>query len=171
MPRLALADLYLCHSVLAPDAGIEAYLTQIDAWLGRGRWRKKGDATWSKGGPARHRPPRRRAPVGRRADRDIPPGFRSVDVVILSDEFEVSRTVRQLPWKSNRALELRGPAAVCPCARSVNVPGGRLAGALCRHPQGPSVRRLHRGRLTRLRLRRVGLVRAGGRGRLRWRDG
>ncbi|MFD0034701.1 hypothetical protein ACWGDS_07815 [Streptomyces sp. NPDC055059] len=92
MPRLALADLYLCHSVLAPDAGIEAYLTQIDAWLGRGRWRKKGDATWSKGGPARHRPPRRRAPVGRRADRDIPPGFRSVDVVILSDEFEVSRT-------------------------------------------------------------------------------
>lgn len=34
VPRLVLDDLYLYHLVLVPAAEIEAYLTQIDAWLG-----------------------------------------------------------------------------------------------------------------------------------------
>ncbi|MFE4254159.1 hypothetical protein ACFRU3_32555 [Streptomyces sp. NPDC056910] len=170
MPRLTLADLYLHHSVLAPDTETEAYLTQIDAWLGKGRRRKKGNATWSKGGLRVTIHHYDALPQDEGADRDIPPGFRSVDVVILSDEFEVRArwdsfpggpTGLGAPWTGRRV----------PGARSVDVPGGRLAGALCRYPQGPSVRRLHWGRLTRLRRLGAGLIRAGRRGRLRWRDG
>ncbi|MGW8687633.1 hypothetical protein ACWGNN_42730 [Streptomyces sp. NPDC055817] len=170
MPRLTLADLYAYHSVLAPVTETEAYLTQIDAWLGQGRRRKKGDATWSKGDLRVTVHHDDALPQDERADRDILPGFRPVDVVILSDEIEVSRTVRQLPWRSNRAWSSvdRPPRAG---VRSVDVPGGRLAGALCRHPQGPSVRRLHWGRLTQFRLLRAGLIRAGRCGRLWWRDG
>ncbi|MFC9530839.1 hypothetical protein ACFT38_09960 [Streptomyces sp. NPDC056975] len=127
MPRLTLADLYAYHSVLAPVTETEAYLTQIDAWLGQGRRRKKGDATWSKGDLRVTVHHDDALPQDERADRDILPGFRPVDVVILSDEIEVSRTVRQLPWRSNRAWSSvdRPPRAG---VRSVDVPGGRLAG-------------------------------------------
>lgn len=100
VPHHTLADLYAYHSVLAPDTETEAYLTQIDAWLGQGRRRKKGDATWSKGDLRVTVHHDDALPQDERADRDIPPGFRPVDAVILSDEIEVSRTVRQLPGSS-----------------------------------------------------------------------
>lgn len=121
VPHHTLADLYAYHSVLAPDTETEAYLTQIDAWLGQGRRRKKGDATWSKGDLRVTVHHDDALPQDERADRDIPPGFRSVVAVILSDEIEVSRTVRQLPWQSNRAWSSvdRPPRAG---ARSVDVP-------------------------------------------------
>lgn len=98
VPRLVLADLYLYHSVLASAAEIEAYLTRINTWLGQGRWRKKDDATWSKGDLRVTVTTYDEHPQDERADRYTPPGFRSVDIAILSDEFEVSRNVRQLPW-------------------------------------------------------------------------
>ncbi|MFI0220474.1 hypothetical protein [Streptomyces lydicus] len=116
VPRLVLADLYLYHSVLAPAAEIEAYLKRIAAWLGQGRWRQKGDTTWSKGDLRLTITEHDEHPQDERADRDTPPGFRSVDVVILSDEFEVSRTVRQLPWNvlagGMRIKETRGEPTI-----------------------------------------------------------
>ncbi|GAA2248543.1 hypothetical protein GCM10010232_39930 [Streptomyces amakusaensis] len=98
VPRLVLADLYLYHSVLAPAGEIEAYRTRIGVWLEQGRWRRKDDGTWSRGDLRVTVTEHREHPQDERAGRDTPAGFRSVDVVIVSDEFEVPRTVRQLPW-------------------------------------------------------------------------
>ncbi|MFB7234887.1 hypothetical protein ACFCXK_08920 [Streptomyces sp. NPDC056269] len=112
VPRLVLADLYLYHSVLAPAAEIEAYLTQVDAWLGQGRWRKKDDGTWAKGDLRVTITEYDEHPQDERADRDTPAGFRSVDLCFITDEFEVPRTVRQLPWNvlagGMRVKEQRG---------------------------------------------------------------
>ncbi|MGW0315391.1 hypothetical protein [Streptomyces flavidovirens] len=115
VPRLVLADLYLYHSVLAPAAEIEAYLTQIDAWLGQGRWRKKNDAWW-KGDLRVTITEYDEHPQDERADRDTPPGFRSVDICFITDEFDVPRTVRQLPWNvlagGMRIKEQRGDPTI-----------------------------------------------------------
>ncbi|MDX2565106.1 hypothetical protein PV371_36380 [Streptomyces sp. TX20-6-3] len=116
VPRLVLADLYLYHSVLAPAREVEAYLTQIDAWLGQGRWRKKDNGTWSKGDLRVTITEYDEHPQDERADRETPAGFRSVDVCFITDEFEVPRTVRQLPWNvlagGMRAKEQRGEPTV-----------------------------------------------------------
>ncbi|QDY79889.1 hypothetical protein [Streptomyces qinzhouensis] len=116
VPRLVLADLYLYHSVLAPDDEIEAYRGQIDAWLEQGRWRMKTGGTWAKGDLRAGIAEYGEHPQDERAGRDTPAGFRSVDIVIVSDEFEVPRTVRQLPWNvlagGMRVKEQRGTPSV-----------------------------------------------------------
>ncbi|SEE60328.1 hypothetical protein SAMN05428939_8092 [Streptomyces sp. TLI_105] len=116
VPRLVLKDLYLYHSVLAPAAEIEAYLMRIDEWLGQGRWRKKDNGIWAKGDLRVTVTEYDEHPQDERADRDTPTGFRSVDVCFITDEFEVPRTVRQLPWNvlagGMRVKEQRGEPAI-----------------------------------------------------------
>ncbi|MEU0770624.1 hypothetical protein [Streptomyces albogriseolus] len=118
VPRLVLADLYLYHSILAPYGEISDYLTAITGWLEQGRWRQQEDGTWAKGdlrvdisGYDEH-------PQDVRAGRDTPAGFRSIDVVFLSEEFQVNRTVRQLPWTvlagGMRVKEQRGNPEYAP---------------------------------------------------------
>ncbi|MFD7975283.1 hypothetical protein [Streptomyces sp. NPDC059071] len=115
VPRLVLADLYLYHSVLAPAAEIEAYLTRIGSWLGQGRWEKE-DGVWAKGDLRVTITEYDQHPQDKRAGRDTPEGFRSVDVAFLSDEFDVPRTVRQLPWNvlagGMRVKEQRGEPTI-----------------------------------------------------------
>ncbi|MGW2016793.1 hypothetical protein [Streptomyces sp. NPDC001927] len=116
VPRLVLANLYLYHSVLAPAAEIDAYLTRVDAWLGEGRWKQKDDGTWCKGDLRVTITPYDEHPQDERADRDTPAGFRSVDICYITDEFEVPRTVRQLPWNvlagGMRIKEQRGEPTI-----------------------------------------------------------
>ena len=98
IPRLVLEDLYLYVSVTAPGEEIDAYRADIDTWLARGRWRATG-GRWRRGDldvtvtdwPVH--------PQDERADRDVPPGWRSMDVSFTSEAFtHVPRQVRNLPW-------------------------------------------------------------------------
>ncbi|MFJ3907431.1 hypothetical protein [Streptomyces vinaceus] len=97
VPRLVLSDLYLYCSITAPEAEIEDYSKDIEGWLAQGRWRQKSDG-WHRGdlrfAVSRHD----EHPQDERADRVTPPGFRTLDVTFTSDGYEVSRTVRNLPW-------------------------------------------------------------------------
>ncbi|MFG2812004.1 hypothetical protein [Streptomyces sp. NPDC048410] len=98
VPRLVLADLYLYTSVRAPEAEIDTYLGEVRAWLIEGRWRQTDDGVWSKGDLRVTVTPHDVHPQDERGSRDTPEGFRSLDVVFVSEDFQVTRTVRQLPW-------------------------------------------------------------------------
>ncbi|MGA5728458.1 hypothetical protein ACPCI1_07365 [Streptomyces seoulensis] len=98
VPRLALADLYLYTSVRAPEAEIDTYRGEVRAWLIEGRWRQTGDGVWAKGDLRVTVTPYDVHPQDERGSRDTPEGFRSLDVVFVSEDLQVTRTVRQLPW-------------------------------------------------------------------------
>ena len=96
--RLVLSDLYLYHSVTAPAGEIATYLKNLDVQLNEGRWRQRPDGTWVKGDLRVTVTEHDDHPQDERAGRDTPAGFKSVDVCFISDGYEVSRTVRNLPW-------------------------------------------------------------------------
>lgn len=115
VPRLVLSQLYLFHSLTAPSAEINSYLGDVDSWLSHGRWRSTG-AGWAKGDlqvtVIRHE----EHPQDERAGRATPEGFQSVDVCFISEGYEVSRTVRNLPWDvlagGIRVKETRGKPTI-----------------------------------------------------------
>ncbi|WP_188197570.1 hypothetical protein [Nonomuraea sp. SYSU D8015] len=117
VPRLVLQDLYLFHSITAPKAEIDVYLKSLDGWLRAGGWREKPDC-WSKGDLRFTLADYDEHPQDERAGRDTPHGFRSVDVCFISDGYEVSRVVRNLPWDvlagGIRVKEQRGEPAFAP---------------------------------------------------------
>jgi hypothetical protein len=98
VPRLVLAELYLYTSVLAPRAEIEAYRDDVRSWLSEGNWRQVDDTLWAKGDLRVTVTPYDTHPQDERASRATPPGFSSLDVVFVSEDFAVTRTVRQMPW-------------------------------------------------------------------------
>ncbi len=98
VPRLVLAELYLYTSVLAPKAEIDQYRSNVRGWLIEGGWRQVADDTWAKGDLRVTVTPYDTHLQDERADRATPPGFSSLDIVFLSEDFEVTRTVRQMPW-------------------------------------------------------------------------
>ncbi|MFD3970273.1 hypothetical protein [Streptomyces cyaneofuscatus] len=98
VPRLVLAELYLYTSVLAPRAEISEYGDNVRSWLAEGGWRQTGDTTWAKGDLRVTVTPHDTHPQDERASRPTPAGFCSLDVVFLSEDFEVTRNVRQMPW-------------------------------------------------------------------------
>ncbi|MFJ3660671.1 hypothetical protein ACIPPM_09385 [Streptomyces sp. NPDC090119] len=68
------------------------------AWLTEGRWRQTDDDVWSKGDLRVTVTPYEIHPQDERAARNTPGGFSSLDVVFVSEDFQVTRTVRQMPW-------------------------------------------------------------------------
>lgn len=98
VPRLVLAELYLYTSVLAPEAEIGEYRANVRSWLAEGGWRQVDDAVWSKGDLRVTVTAYDTHPQDERASRETPPGFCSLDVVFVSEDFTVTRTVRQMPW-------------------------------------------------------------------------
>ncbi|MFJ2906232.1 MULTISPECIES: hypothetical protein [unclassified Streptomyces] len=98
VPRLVLADLYLYTSVLGPISEIDEYRDNVHAWLAEGRWRQIDDTMWAKGDLRVSVVPYGSHPQDERASRTTPAGFGSLDVVFVSEDFVVTRTVRQLPW-------------------------------------------------------------------------
>ncbi|MEU3220650.1 hypothetical protein [Streptomyces sp. NPDC006971] len=98
VPRLVLADLYLYTSVLGPKAEIDEYRSNVRFWLIQGGWRQVDDAMWSKGDLRVTVTPYDTHPQDERASRETPTGFCSLDVVFLSEDFELTRNVRQMPW-------------------------------------------------------------------------
>ncbi|WP_432001568.1 hypothetical protein [Streptomyces sioyaensis] len=98
VPRLVLAELYLYTSVLAPKAEIEQYRDNVASWLAEGGWRQIDDTLWSKGDLRVNVLPYDSHPQDERASRETPAGFCSLDVVFVSEDFEVTRNVRQMPW-------------------------------------------------------------------------
>ncbi|MFJ2650462.1 hypothetical protein ACIO1C_27540 [Streptomyces sp. NPDC087420] len=98
VPRLVLAELYLYTSVLGPKAEIDEYRSNVRFWLLQGGWRQVDDAMWSKGDLRVTVTPYDTHPQDERASRETPAGFCSLDVVFLSEDFEVTRNVRQMPW-------------------------------------------------------------------------
>ncbi|MFD7861514.1 hypothetical protein [Streptomyces sp. NPDC059783] len=98
VPRLVLADLYLYTSVLGPTAEIDEYRSNVRYWLIEGGWRQVDDAVWSKGDLRVTVTLHDTHPQDERASRPTPAGFCSLDVVFLSEDFAVTRTVRQMPW-------------------------------------------------------------------------
>lgn len=98
VPRLVLADLYLYTSVLAPKAEIEKYSHDVRVWLAEGGWRQTDIDVWSRGDLCVTVTPHDIHPQDERASRFTPDGFCSLDVVFLSEDFQVTRTVRQMPW-------------------------------------------------------------------------
>ena len=116
VPRLVLKDLYLFHSITAPAAEIDHYLTDLTKWFGEGRWRPKPDGIWAKGDLRVTVAEYDEHPQDERAGRDTPAGFRSLDVYFISEDFEVARTVRNLPWDvlagGMRVKERRGEPTI-----------------------------------------------------------
>ena len=98
VPRLVLAELYLYTSVLAPKAEIGEYRHNVRSWLIEGGWRQVDDTTWSKGDLRVTVTPYDTHPQDERASRETPPGFCSLDVAFVSEDFTVTRNVRQVPW-------------------------------------------------------------------------
>ncbi|MFE5688038.1 hypothetical protein [Streptomyces sp. NPDC056512] len=98
VPRLVLADLYLYTSVLAPKAEIDEYRDNVRSWLSEGGWRQVDDTTWAKGDLRVTVTPFDSHPQDERASRATPAGFCSLDIVFVSEDFEVTRNVRQMPW-------------------------------------------------------------------------
>ncbi|MEU6172761.1 hypothetical protein ABZ832_12610 [Streptantibioticus parmotrematis] len=98
VPRLVLAELYLYTSVLGPKAEIEEYRDNVASWLAEGGWRQIDDALWSKGDLRVSVVRYDTHPQDERASRETPTGFCSLDVVFVSEDFEVTRNVRQMPW-------------------------------------------------------------------------
>ncbi|MFD0067390.1 hypothetical protein [Streptomyces sp. NPDC056690] len=98
VPRLVLADLYLYTSVLAPKAEIDEYRDNVRSWLSEGGWRQVDDTAWAKGDLRVTVTPFDSHPQDERASRATPAGFCSLDIVFVSEDFEVTRNVRQMPW-------------------------------------------------------------------------
>lgn len=98
VPRLVLADLYLYHSVLAPRAEIDEYRDDVRGWLDQGGWRQITDTAWSRGDLRVTVALYDSHPQDERACRATPDGFGSLDVAIVSEDFKVTRNVRQMPW-------------------------------------------------------------------------
>ncbi|QKZ20329.1 hypothetical protein [Streptomyces chartreusis] len=98
VPRLVLAELYLYTSVLAPKAEIDQYRSNVRYWLIEGGWRQIDDVMWSRGDLRVTVTRYDTHPQDERASRATPAGFRSLDVVFFSEDFEVTRNVRQMPW-------------------------------------------------------------------------
>ncbi|MDQ0578304.1 hypothetical protein [Streptomyces rishiriensis] len=98
VPRLVLSDLYLYASVLAPKAEIGEYRDNVRSWLAKGGWRQVDDTMWSKGDLRVTVNPYDTHPQDERASRETPAGFCSLDVVFVSEDFAVTRNVRQMPW-------------------------------------------------------------------------
>ncbi|QXE37093.1 hypothetical protein KQY30_25625 [Streptomyces sp. GMY02] len=97
VPRLVLSELYLFVSHLAPSSEIDSYAKDINASLIEGRWRERSDG-WHKGDLVVNIADHEIHPQDERADRETPGGFRSLDVQITSEGFEVPRALRNLPW-------------------------------------------------------------------------
>ncbi len=97
VPRLVLSDLYLYHSLAGPAGEISAYAKSIATWLDQGRWRQKGEV-WHKGDLQVTVTEFGEHPQDERADRHTPDGFRTVDVCFTSEDYRVTRTLRNLPW-------------------------------------------------------------------------
>ncbi|WP_413808088.1 hypothetical protein [Streptomyces sp. OE57] len=118
VPRLVLADLYLYHSIMAPADEIKTYRDAITGWLAEGRWRQKGDDTWQLGDLQVTVAEHEEHPQDERASRETPAGFRSVDLTFITEDFKVTRDVRQLPWNvlagGMRVKEARGNPEYAP---------------------------------------------------------
>ncbi|MGW2541160.1 hypothetical protein ACWC5I_09880 [Kitasatospora sp. NPDC001574] len=100
MDRLALAELYLTVSWLAPAGEIAAHLGDLQRWLAEGRW-KAGDAEdprWRRGDLYATITEHEVHPQDERAGRDTPGGFASLDVTIQSADYALPRASRNLPW-------------------------------------------------------------------------
>jgi hypothetical protein len=98
VPRLVLAELYLYTSVLAPTAEISEYRANVSSWLTEGGWRQVDDTVWSRGDLRVTVTPYATHPQDERASRETPAGLCSLDVVFVSEDFAVTRNVRQMPW-------------------------------------------------------------------------
>ena len=98
VPRLVLAELYLYTSVLAPKAEIDEYRENVSSWLAEGGWRQVDDRIWASGDLRVTVTPYDSHPQDERASRATPTGFSSLDVMFVSEDYAVTRNVRQLPW-------------------------------------------------------------------------
>ncbi|UED84868.1 hypothetical protein [Streptomyces profundus] len=117
VPRLTLDNLYLTVSFTAPATEIVAYRRRLAGWLADGRWRRLGSC-WAKGDLRFLVAEYGEHPQDERAGRPTPEGFRSLDVRFLTDEFEIPRAVRNLPWDvlagGMRIRERRGDPTIAP---------------------------------------------------------
>ncbi|MFH8614698.1 hypothetical protein ACH4E8_06425 [Streptomyces sp. NPDC017979] len=96
VPRLVLSDLYLYVSFTAPDDEVRAYAEDLDGWLQQGRWHLDGDR-WQHGDLVTTVTEHAVHPQDERADRPTPSGFRTMDVLITSEDYTVPRCLRNLP--------------------------------------------------------------------------
>ncbi|MFJ8442810.1 SIR2 family protein [Kitasatospora griseola] len=97
VPRLVLSNLYLAVSFSAPAEEIARWRASIDGWLAGANWRAK-DGVWAKGDLRFSLQEWDEHPRDERAGRATPPGFRSLDVLFVTDEHTLPRVVRNLPW-------------------------------------------------------------------------
>ncbi|MEU4118956.1 hypothetical protein AB0F71_31240 [Kitasatospora sp. NPDC028055] len=95
--RLVMDELYLYVSWLAPADEIAAHRDDLEKWLADGRWKPTGD-TWRRGDLLATITEFDIHPQDERADRDTPAGFRSIDVLIQSTDYQLARASRNLPW-------------------------------------------------------------------------
>ncbi|MER7759446.1 hypothetical protein [Streptomyces sp. NPDC097619] len=96
--RITLDELYLFVSLLAPVEEIAAYRESLDGWLETGRWRPVTEGSWRRGDLRVCVTEHDEHPQDARAGRDTPTGFRSLDVVVTSEDYRIARPVRNLPW-------------------------------------------------------------------------
>ena len=98
VPRLVLNELYLYVSFTAPVSEIEDYAELVDSWLVEGRWKERPDG-WHRGDLRADVTLYDAHPQDERADRDTPPGFGSLDVVLISEGYRTPpRAMRNAPW-------------------------------------------------------------------------
>ncbi|MGX8908444.1 hypothetical protein ACR820_24975 [Streptomyces netropsis] len=98
--RVVLEELYLYVSLLAPAGEIDDHRCDLDQWLADGRWKPTGDenASWRRGDLMATIVEHAVHPQDERADRDTPSGFTSIDVMIRSEDYTLTRASRNLPW-------------------------------------------------------------------------
>lgn len=84
----------------------------------QGRWRHKSEDTWQRRDLRVTITAYDEHPQDERAGRDTPAGFRSVDLAFVSEDFAVTRTLRQMPWNvlvgRMRVKEQRGNPEYAP---------------------------------------------------------
>ncbi|MFC8716617.1 hypothetical protein [Kitasatospora sp. NPDC057198] len=97
VPRLVMSNLYLAVSFTAPAQEIAQWRTNIDGWLTEGNWRPK-EGVWAKGDLRFSLQEWDEHPQDERAGHATPAGFRSLDVLFVTDEHTLPRAVRNLPW-------------------------------------------------------------------------
>ncbi|MFF5128085.1 hypothetical protein ACFY41_14340 [Streptomyces syringium] len=98
--RVVLEELYLYVSLLSPAGEIGDHRDDLDQWLADGRWKPTGDEddSWHRGDLIATITEHAVHPQDERADRDTPAGFTSIDVMICSEDYTLTRASRNLPW-------------------------------------------------------------------------
>ncbi|WP_328765007.1 hypothetical protein [Streptomyces sp. NBC_00272] len=99
-PSLAMTQMYLYHSVAAPQDEIEEAWEQNHAMLSEGGWKKVGAGRFELGDLRVHMIRVEEHPEDLRAGRRLPADYEVIDTVFTSVNcFPPPRTVRRRPWE------------------------------------------------------------------------